>query len=378
MTDPDGDKSDLTFDVWRVNADGSPKEHVDTDKNQYGMPVSGYVASGEKASVTIDYGYLHPGWTYAFRTSAYDGSLYEQTWSPWATFTIRNHSVDITLPEPDKNAPDVDLGKYQEPLVTNDHVNSGPGNPTPLTKDALPAPLGKGCEETESRIYCATVGKPADMTSAERKQVAQGLRAVGTSSLVSWCDGAAVGKDYIKRTEGCVKKANEITNTVYSKLPNGEIWPVGRAIFASKIEIKTDVASNAFTQQWTLTPLSFRDAAGEQSEWGPITMRPKFTCPPSARPARRHGQRRPPGRPPARTTMPRRPRSHRRSTACSRVTSFPFSSSGNGITRSPTRYRTHSPTVTSATLFLTWTSAATRWPRPRRDVFSPCTSRHGS
>ncbi|MEV5877423.1 hypothetical protein AB0L75_24990 [Streptomyces sp. NPDC052101] len=116
VTDPDGDQSDLTFDVWTVNADGSPKAHLDTDKNQYGMPVSGYVKSGEKASVAIDYGYLHPGWTYAFRTSAYDGSLYEQTWSPWATFTIRDHAVDITLPEPDKNAPDVDLAQYQEPL----------------------------------------------------------------------------------------------------------------------------------------------------------------------------------------------------------------------------------------------------------------------
>ncbi|MEW2051889.1 hypothetical protein [Streptomyces sp. NPDC005476] len=104
VTDPDGDQSDLTFDVWTVNADGSPKAHVDTDKNQYGMPVSGYVKSGEKASVTLDYGYLKPGSTYVFRTSAYDGGLYETDWSPWAKFTIRSHAVDITLPEPIKTS----------------------------------------------------------------------------------------------------------------------------------------------------------------------------------------------------------------------------------------------------------------------------------
>ncbi|MET7914284.1 hypothetical protein ABZS98_40085, partial [Streptomyces avermitilis] len=159
-------------------------------------------------------------------------------------FTIRSHAVDITLPEPNKDAPAVDLDQYQKPQVTNDHVNSSPGNPGSLTRDELPAPLGKGCKETGARIYCATVGRPADMTPDERSQVAKGLRTVGVSSLVSWCDGAAVGQDYIKRTEGCVKKANEITNTIYSKLPNGEIWPVGRAIFASQIEIKTDIKSN--------------------------------------------------------------------------------------------------------------------------------------
>ncbi|WP_189959770.1 hypothetical protein [Streptomyces alanosinicus] len=224
----------MTFDVWTVNPDGTPKAHVDTDKNQYGMPVSGYVKSGERASATIDYGYLHPGWTYAFRTSAFDGSLYEQTWSPWATFTVRDHAVDVTLPEPDKDAPAVDLAKYQEPQVSNDHVNSSPGNPDSLSRNKLPTPLGKGCKETGDKIYCATVGKPADMTPDERAHVAKGLRAIGASSLVSWCDGAAVGKDYIKRTEGCVKKANEITNTVYTKLPNGETWPVGRAVFASR------------------------------------------------------------------------------------------------------------------------------------------------
>ncbi|GAA0898046.1 hypothetical protein GCM10009574_078970 [Streptomyces asiaticus] len=78
-------------------------------------PPSLYVASGKTAEVTVPYGKLKPGTTYTFHTSAYDGSLYETTWSPWAKFRIRSRSVDIKLPEPDKNAPKVDLDAYQEP-----------------------------------------------------------------------------------------------------------------------------------------------------------------------------------------------------------------------------------------------------------------------
>lgn len=55
---------------------------------------------------------------------------------------------------------------------------------------------------------------------------------------------------------------------------------MGRAIFASQIEIKTDIKSNTFTQQWGLKPLSFLDAAGKDSEWEPLTLRPKFSCAP--------------------------------------------------------------------------------------------------
>ncbi|MEW2051627.1 hypothetical protein, partial [Streptomyces sp. NPDC005476] len=209
-------------------------------------------------------------------TNAKPSTSWPSPASPAPSFATADSPNETTS----KDAPAVELDQYQKPQVTNDHVNSSPGNPASLTGNELPAPLGKGCKETGPRIYCATVGRPADMTSDERSQVAKGLRTIGVSSLVSWCDGAAVGQDYIKRTEGCVKKANEITNTIYSKLPNGEIWPVGRAIFASRIEIKTDVKSNTFTQQWSLKPLSFRDAAGEASEWGPLTLRPKFTCAP--------------------------------------------------------------------------------------------------
>jgi hypothetical protein len=60
--------------------------------------VSDFVASGGRAQVTIRYGDLKTNTTYAFRTSAYDGSLYETNWSSWAKFHTRGRAVNITLP----------------------------------------------------------------------------------------------------------------------------------------------------------------------------------------------------------------------------------------------------------------------------------------
>ncbi|MFF8646441.1 hypothetical protein [Streptomyces sp. NPDC015345] len=47
---------------------------------------------------------LKPNVDYLFRTSAYDGGLYETEWSPWARMRIEL-PVDLTLPNPDHNAP---------------------------------------------------------------------------------------------------------------------------------------------------------------------------------------------------------------------------------------------------------------------------------
>lgn len=71
----------------------------------YGVVVSSFVTSGGTAKVTLHYGDLKANTTYAFRTSAYDGSLYETDWSAWAKFKTRGRAVDIKLPEPGKSAP---------------------------------------------------------------------------------------------------------------------------------------------------------------------------------------------------------------------------------------------------------------------------------
>ncbi|MFF1321363.1 hypothetical protein [Streptomyces chartreusis] len=92
VTDPDGDKANLTFEVWTVDSAGKPKSKVKlTGQNadpanegdvsaEYGVIVSKMVASGSKATVTVPHDNLKPDTTYAFRTSAYDGSLYETDW----------------------------------------------------------------------------------------------------------------------------------------------------------------------------------------------------------------------------------------------------------------------------------------------------------
>jgi hypothetical protein len=55
---------------------------------EYGVLVSSYVASGATAKVPVPYGTLKSGVLYKVRTSAFDGSLYETTWPPWADFRI--------------------------------------------------------------------------------------------------------------------------------------------------------------------------------------------------------------------------------------------------------------------------------------------------
>ncbi|MFJ2781667.1 DNRLRE domain-containing protein [Kitasatospora sp. NPDC087315] len=78
FVDPDGDKVTGTFQL--VDAiSGAQVGNVN---------VSGYVASGTPASVTVPAGLLQYGHTYRFRTSPYDGLHYNLGWSAWATFSV--------------------------------------------------------------------------------------------------------------------------------------------------------------------------------------------------------------------------------------------------------------------------------------------------
>ncbi|MFK4228096.1 hypothetical protein [Streptomyces sp. NPDC019890] len=104
VTDADGDKANLTFEVWTADAAGKPKTKVTISDNEYGVIVSPYVASGTTVSVNA-VGRLQTNVDYVFHTSAYDGSLYEASWSPWKRFRIEL-PVDLTLPTPNYSAPD--------------------------------------------------------------------------------------------------------------------------------------------------------------------------------------------------------------------------------------------------------------------------------
>ncbi|WP_404871021.1 DNRLRE domain-containing protein (plasmid) [Kitasatospora griseola] len=78
FVDPNNDKVDGTFQIF----------DNDTNAQVGNVLVSPYVASGQPASVTVPAGLLTNGRTYRFRTSPYDGMHYNNTWSPWAYFTV--------------------------------------------------------------------------------------------------------------------------------------------------------------------------------------------------------------------------------------------------------------------------------------------------
>ncbi|EXU61730.1 hypothetical protein Z951_45585 [Streptomyces sp. PRh5] len=275
VTDADGDKANLTFEVYSVGADGQPDKQVKIENNQYGVKVSPMVASGKPAEVTVDAKWLAPGKTYAFHTSAYDGTLYETDWSPWATFHIRDRVVDIKLPEPDKDAAAVGLDVYQEPQEAQREYDD------PNAKSGRPA-SGENCSDAgDNKVLCAEVGEVGDLTKEQQASVENRLRSTrDASDLVKWCSDVSSGTDWFKRTEACMKKATPIYGRMYSKLPDGQTILVGTATFASVIQIKLDPQSTTFQQEWTLLPVDFVDFEGKSSEWGPLTVTPKFSCEP--------------------------------------------------------------------------------------------------
>ncbi|MEU7103086.1 hypothetical protein AB0A66_32795 [Streptomyces longwoodensis] len=282
VTDGDGDTANLTYQVYTTDASGNPKDQVkltdpDTGKPAaYGVVVSNFVTSGGTAKVTLHYGDLKPNTTYAFRTSAYDGSLYETDWSAWAKFKTRGRAVDIKIPEPNKSAPAVDLDRYQEPLV-------GTRNRPGVTATAKAA--GKGnetCTDHGQKITCISVGKPSDLSAKQKQDIADKLR-TGSGSLVPWCTdtGVSVGKDYLKRDSACLKWATPIVYTYKFKAPDGTVYNPADAHFASAIEIKLDPVSRKFTQRFALVPMDpFIVEHGTIGMPGPITMTPTFKCSP--------------------------------------------------------------------------------------------------
>ncbi|MFE9992825.1 hypothetical protein ACFYRK_38945 [Streptomyces sp. NPDC005381] len=66
VTDADGDKVNLTFEVWTADAAGNPKAKVKIDDNEYGVIVSPFVASGSTVTVDVPAGKLALNTNYVF------------------------------------------------------------------------------------------------------------------------------------------------------------------------------------------------------------------------------------------------------------------------------------------------------------------------
>jgi hypothetical protein len=275
VTDADGDAANLTFQVYTTDAAGNPKDQVqltdpDTGKPAaYGVIVSDFVTSGGRASVTIRYGDLKANTTYAFRTSAFDGSLYETNWSSWAKFHTRGRAVNITLPEPNKDAPAVNQDGYQEPQKI--------AQPSMAAVDPTEPPVGRSAEDGWN---CGTLNKKTGIQPCSRlvpddsKKIRDALTK-GTNGvkalphLVDWC--ANLTGSHIKRYEACIGSFTYEYEGIVIKdgKPTGEIlnasWAVGQ-------EVKLAGNSATFTQQLVLVPVAI------DAKFGSVTLNVEFDC----------------------------------------------------------------------------------------------------
>ncbi|MFI6063597.1 hypothetical protein [Streptomyces sp. NPDC051286] len=263
VTDPDDDKANLTFAVYTTDAFGNPDKQIMIKDEPYGVLVSGYVNSGGTAKVTVPDGNLKPGTTYAFRTSAYDGSLYETEWSGWGKFKTRGRAVDIKLPEPDMNAPVLNEDDFQEPQPI------GKPNMYPVPPEVPPTGYSAPENVTRPQGYsekdgwsCGEVNKETNIQPCSRlvpdnsKKTRDALAkegfgaTAGLPHLVDWCDTRNLD---IKRYEACISGFTYEYEGIVVKdgMPTGEIlnasWAVGQ-------EVKLSGTSATFTQQLVLVP----------------------------------------------------------------------------------------------------------------------------
>ncbi|WP_158828113.1 hypothetical protein [Streptomyces sp. NRRL S-118] len=283
VTDADGDTANLTFQVYTTNADGTPKAQVDLDgSGQHGVLVSPYVASGGTAKVTVPYGKLKPGVLYKFRTSAYDGSLYETTWSPWADFRIDPY---VKFPAPQASST---IDPTAQDLYEITRTDPGPALPAVAGNDAAkrPAPQERSCGKADSkgRTLCVELSPPTAESEARAKKRAEALRkaeeakarkagkapaaaaAAPAVELVDWCYSQPLGKDYMTRGEACLKNIGSATLVF---IDSGRDATIGFAKFDFEQRIKAYPNKGAsgsdfaeFDQQIMIAPVSV-DAALE-------------------------------------------------------------------------------------------------------------------
>ncbi|WP_046734296.1 hypothetical protein [Streptomyces humi] len=165
VTDADGDTANLTFQVYTTNEDGTPKAQVDLDgAGGYGVLVSPFVASGGTAKVTVPYGILKPGVLYKFRTSAFDGSLYETTWSAWADFRIEPY---MKFPAPQASST---IDPVAQENVEFTRTDPGPALPTLDANGAVKreATQARTCgkPDAEGRKVCIELSPPTAESKA--------------------------------------------------------------------------------------------------------------------------------------------------------------------------------------------------------------------
>ncbi|MCX4742198.1 hypothetical protein [Streptomyces antibioticus] len=292
VTDADGDTANLTFQVYTANADGTPKAQVDLDgSGSYGVLVSPYVASGGTAKVTVPYGILKPGVLYKFRTSAFDGSLYETSWSPWADFRIDPY---VTFPAAQTSST---IDKTAQEIDEFTRTNPGPALPTFDANGAVKREATQertcGKQDAQGRKLCIELSPPTAESQARAKQRVEALRKAEEAKarkagkspadvaavaavapaveLVDWCWDKPAGKDYMTRGEACLKNIGSAT-LVFIDADDAQI---GIATFDIEQRIKAYPNKGAsgsdfaeFDQQIAIMPVSIAPALeGVTMKW---------------------------------------------------------------------------------------------------------------
>ncbi|MCZ4509889.1 hypothetical protein O3Q52_17120 [Streptomyces sp. ActVer] len=293
VTDADGDTSNLTFQVYTTNADGTPKAQVDIDgPGEHDVLVSSYVVSGGTARVTVPYGRLKTGVLYTFRTSAYDGSLYETVWSPWANFRIEPY---VKFPAAQTSST---IDKTAQEIIEFTRTNPGPALPTFDANGAVKREATQertcGKQDTQGRKLCIELSPPTAESQVRAKKRAEALRTAEEAKarkagkspaeaaavaavapaveLVDWCWDKPVGKDYMNRTEACLKHIGSATLVFVDADKNAEI---GFAKFDIEQRIKAYPNKGAsgsnfaeFDQQIAIMPVSIDQALeGVTMKW---------------------------------------------------------------------------------------------------------------
>ncbi|OXY97781.1 hypothetical protein BEH93_32810 [Streptomyces sp. 2R] len=281
VTDAGGDTANLTFQVYTTNADGTPKAQVDLDgTGQHGVLVSSYVASGATAKVTVPYGKLKPGVLYKFRTSAFDGSLYETDWSPWADFRIEPY---VKFPAAQTTPP---INSNVQETKEFNRSDPGPSLPVFAANGAVKrkAKQERSCgkPDDEGRTLCIELSPPTAESKARAKQRSAALReaeadkarkagksaasaAAPAVELVDWCSDKPGGKDYMTRGEACLKNIG--SGALVFIDPEGAELGHGIFDFEQRIKAYPNKGSSGsdfaeFDQQVVIVPVSI-DAALE-------------------------------------------------------------------------------------------------------------------
>lgn len=234
VTDADGDKANVTFEVYTANADGTPGTKVKlTDANTYGVLVSPFVASGSTAQVQVEYGRLKPRTDYLVHTSAFDGSLYETNWSPWARFRIDPY---VTFPV-GQSSSGIDSTAQTIEEFTRTNPGAAPAAAVASSSSSSSSSEGvsssapafadfdkKNCStaDKKGRKLCFDFHKSDKARKVQRpepgktRETTQNFSTPGGNpavDLVDWCTNAADGLDYMNRTEACLKDLGEETCT---------------------------------------------------------------------------------------------------------------------------------------------------------------------